>query len=136
MVLNKALSAIVLLWAIFLPQLCFAQEEAPMELKVSESAIAASIEGLTPEGISDTFPSSVSKVYAFSKIIGSKEETSIKHLWFYEDKLMAEVTLPIRSVSWRTYSSKRILPEWTGQWRVEITSEDGLSLKTLHFNIE
>jgi hypothetical protein len=112
------------------------QSEETDGLMVSESAIATEIENLTPLGEADSFPSSVSKLYAFSKITGATEDTIIKHLWYYEDTLMAEVPLAVKSPSWRTYSSKEILRIWKGQWRVDITTEDGTVLDTLTFVIE
>jgi hypothetical protein len=110
--------------------------EETQGLKVSESAIATGIENLTPLGESDSFPPSVGKLYAFSKITGATEDTSIKHLWYYGDKLMAEVPLDVKSISWRTYSSKKIIRIWTGQWRVDITTEDGTVLETLNFTVQ
>jgi len=131
---NKILPAVILLAAFFLPAGVGAQEGP--SLKVAEAAVATSVENLVPQGVSDRFPSSVGKLYAFTRITGATKDTIIWHLWFYGDKLMAEVRLPVKSVNWRTYSSKRIFPGWTGEWRVDITDEDGLLLETLYFTIE
>ena len=131
---KRFLPVLSLVLAIFFPAVGITQEGT--NLKVSESAIATGVENLTPQGVSVNFPSNVGNIYAFSKITGSTSETTIKHLWFYGDKFMAEVTLPVKSISWRTYSSKIILPVWKGQWRVDITAEDGTVLNTLNFTIQ
>jgi hypothetical protein len=52
---------------------------------------------------------------------------TIRHLWFHQDQLMAEIELPISANRHRTYSSKNIMPSQSGQWRIEaITADDRL----------
>lgn len=133
MLKTKTIPTLTILLVLFVG---IAQSETQQNLKVSESAIATGIENLIPLGESDSFPLSVGKLYAFSKITGATEDTGIKHLWYYGDKLMAEVPLDVKSISWRTYSSKKIIRIWTGHWRVDITTEDGTVLKTLNFTIQ
>ncbi len=135
MSLRRTLTSLALLSALLLPLQVHADEEGAA-LQVAEAVIATSVENLTPIGVADTFPAGVGKLYAFTRITGATGETSIRHLWFYGDRLMAEVSLPVRSANWRTYSSKRILPAWTGQWSVDITTEEGLLIETIYFTIE
>ena len=106
------------------------------ELSVSDAAVGTGVENLTPQGVAETFDASVGMVYAFTRIMGAEGEVTVKHLWFHQDNLMAEVELPVRSPSWRTYSSKNILPSMTGEWRVDVTVEDGTVIKSLPFSIQ
>ena len=105
-------------------------------LEVSQAAVATGVENRTPMGVSESFSPDVGMVFAFTRISGVKEDSHIKHLWFYGEKLMAEIKLPVKPPSWRTYSSKRILPGWTGPWRVEVTDQNGKVLSTLRFTVE
>lgn len=134
--LKKQLLTFIFLSVFFIPTFAVAEENVSQELTVAEATIATAITNLTPFGVSETFPAMVGKLYAFSKITGAKEKRPIKHLWFYGERLMAEAKLNVNSSSWRTYSSKIILPGWKGNWRVDITSEDGLVLHSLKFTIE
>jgi hypothetical protein len=43
--------------------------------------------------------------------------------------------LPVRSSNWRTWSSKTVLPQWVGQWQVEVLDRDGTLLKTIAFSL-
>ncbi len=52
------------------------------------------------------------------------EGTQIQHRWYYRGKEMATVTLNIGSNDWRTYSSKRLLPNWIGEWKIEVWNGD------------
>lgn len=112
-----------------------AQEKVFSNIKVSDFVIASEVKDLKPEGVSETFPSSVQKLYAFCKVSGSRSEINVAHVWYYNEKFMARVKLPIKSSSWRTYSSKKIFPKWSGHWRVDLTTEDGLLLDTARFTI-
>lgn len=113
-----------------------AQDGSNEEFRVSEASISTGIENLVPTGISETFPSTVGTLYAFTKIKGSEGETQVLHRWIYGGEVRAEISLSVRSQSWRTFSSKVILPEWRGDWTVEILSEDGSLLFSLPFIVK
>ena len=113
-----------------------AQEGSNEETRVSEAAVATGVENLVPIGISETFPATVGTLYAFTKIQGSEGETQVLHRWIHGGKVRAEIPLSVRSKNWRTFSSKVILPEWTGDWKIEILTEDGTLLFSLPFMVE
>jgi len=102
----------------------------------AEAVVATGIENLTPVGISDTFPITAGKLYCFTRIKGARQDTTIKHLWFHGDRMVMEITLPIQSLNWRTYSSKTITPSSSGSWRVDITTENGTVLQSVPFTIK
>ena len=119
-----------------LPDAHAQESNATSSLKVAEAVLATSVENLTPKGVSDRFPADVGRVFAFTRIQGARGETFVKHLWYHEDRLMAEVELAVRSPNWRTYSSKRITPHMKGNWRVDITDPEGTVLESLTFVVE
>ena len=71
-------------------------------------------------GRSETFPPDVGQVYFFTQILGAAEPSDIVHVWIYDGREVAIVPLVVNGPSWRTWSSKRILPEWRGDWTVEV----------------
>ena len=105
-------------------------------IAIEEWAIAPAIENLSPQNTAQSFPATVGTLYCFTKVVGAREETSITHTWYYQDREMAEVILSVRSRYWRTWSSKKIIPGWRGSWRVEVTAEDGTLLKSIDFTVE
>jgi hypothetical protein len=105
-------------------------------LSVEEMVIAKNVEKLKPIGVSHKFPSSVGTLFCFTKITGAQAERKVHHLWFYGDRLVQEVLLPVKGASWRTYSLRPIPAERTGSWRVDITMEDGTLLKSVSFTIQ
>ncbi len=105
-------------------------------LSVGKAVISTDIVERDPVGEGTIFPASVEKLYCHSLILGADEETTIHHVWYWGNQQMADITLDIRSPRFRTYSSKRILSEWKGTWRVELTGPDGEIMATAAFNVE
>jgi hypothetical protein len=75
-------------------------------------------------------------VYCFFKVVGAVDPTQITVNWYYQGSLKSSLKLPVNSAGWRTWSSKSISPEWTGEWMVEILAEDGAPLESIIFFIE
>lgn len=113
-----------------------ADEAKPAALVINDGVIATSVENRLPLGTGEQFPAGVGRLYCFTTVSGAQSHTSISHTWYYQEKKMAEVVLPVRSANWRTWSSKMILPAWKGDWRVAVTDEDGILLKTIIFTVE
>lgn len=58
----------------------------------------------------------------------------VTHRWEYNGKVMAEVMFKVgNGARWRVYSSKNLLPEWTGQWTVVVSNENGWPIKASMF---
>ena len=58
----------------------------------------------------------------------------VTHRWEYNGNVMAEVTFKVGDgARWRVYSSKNLLPDWTGQWTVVVSNESGWPIKASMF---
>ena len=106
-----------------MPYLSYAETGAPVS--VNEMVFCTGIENRTPVGVSKIFPDTVGRVYCFTKLTSKEDHTAISHVWYYNDTQMAIVDLPVNARSWRTWSSKRIVKEWAGRWRVDVISATG-----------
>jgi len=105
-----------------------------LAVEVADAVVCLDVQDREPVDAGDSFSADVGRVWCWSKIKDGKGAT-IKHIYYYEGKEKAVVELSIGSQMWRTYSSKRILSSWTGQWRVDIVGEEGEILKSLEFTI-
>ena len=112
-----------------------AQETPGNLMEVSQAAICAEIVNRNPVGIGVRFPASVGKLYCFSRISNIEAVTRIRHVWYFNNTERARVDLAVSPPSWRTYSSKRIMPGEIGRWRIDILDNEGNVLKTLGFDI-
>ncbi len=106
------------------------------DLIVAEGTITSAIVNQRPVDHIESYRADFGKLYCFTRIVGAQEDTEITHVWYYQDDELARVTLPIRSADWRTYSSKRFLPQWAGEWRVVILDGDQNELATIPFRLE
>ena len=104
-------------------------------LEVQDVAIATGVYERVPTGISSNFDTSVGKLYAFTRIVGAEGDTRVYHKWYHGDVLVADVPLNVRSGDWRTWSTKNVQPDWTGDWRVVVVSEDGSILGMVKFAV-
>jgi len=98
--------------------------QAESEIGVARSAFTSAIENREPVSELTTISNTVSNVYFFTELLGLNGHT-ITHRWEYNRKIMAEVSFNVGADRWRTWSSKNILPNWTGTWKVSILDEGG-----------
>ncbi len=100
---------------------------APAAEAVVEIAFGTDIDREKRElvGESAAFTAGIEKVFCLSRILGLEAPTSVTHVWYRDGKTMARVDLNVGSSNWRTWSSKRLLPDWTGRWEVKILDSDG-----------
>ena len=104
-------------------------------LKIERIAICTSVEDRQPVGEADVFVDTTGSLYCYTEIRGMGDATSISHVWYHGTNRRAEVKLNVQGYRWRTWSSKVIQLDWTGDWRVDVVSADGKILKSKRFRI-
>lgn len=134
---------LVLLLSLMSGGLLAAQEEELIEEQVEveetkltvETRLGTGVEERELTGEASTFPSIVDRVYCWTCVQGADEPTEVTHVWYYGVEKMAEVALPVKYSRHRTWSYKTILPEWKGEWSVEILDAAGNKLDSILFEI-
>jgi hypothetical protein len=124
----------MLLFVVLLLSFGGAAEDAYITVK--EMAFCTMVEGRLPVGADSVFSDTESRIYCFTNIAGDSDSTSISHVWYHNDKEKARVELPVRSKSWRTWSSKRLVKGWTGIWRVDVLSSTGKLIRSNEFLVK
>jgi hypothetical protein len=102
-------------------------------LSVGEMAICTGVEGRMPVGESTQFLDPIDRLYCFTRIVGATDTITVRHVWYFGEEEKARVDLPVRSASWRTWSSKMMLPAWSGTWRVDVLGPGGEVLQSREF---
>ncbi|MDH5631421.1 MAG: DUF2914 domain-containing protein [Gammaproteobacteria bacterium] len=76
-----------------------------------------------------------SQIYYFSELRGMAGQR-VTHRWEYNGEIMAEVPFEVGGERWRIYSSKRLLPDWKGEWKASVIANDGqeLAVNTIIMN--
>ena len=106
------------------------------ELEILDRAVTTAIEDQMPVDHIGSYPADYGKLYYFTRVVGASLPTEITHVWMFEDQDMARVTLPVQSPDWRTYSSKRFLPQWAGEWKILVLDAQGQQLAEDSFVLE
>jgi len=88
-----------------------------------------------PLVVGSSFDSSVYRLYCYTNIASTQSPTEITHVWYFGETEKARVKLPVKSSTWRTYSSKQIKSNEIGNWHVEVLGPQGELLQTLRFEI-
>jgi len=107
-------------------------------LRVLRAYVCKGIEQSEPTEAGKSFipEDGVLRLCCFSEIAGAAEPDTVFHIWLWGDREMARVALEVKSARWRTWSTKRILDEWRGEWHVDVTDSDGAVLSRLEFSVE
>jgi hypothetical protein len=114
-----------------------AQPEAAPESAgpVIRAVVCTEVVEREPVGEASAFEAGVELLFCFTEITGLKGAT-ITHAWIHDGKTRARVELLVRSPRWRTWSSKKLAPGWTGSWQVKILDAEGIVLSTVSFEVE
>ena len=72
------------------------------------------------------------KIYYFTDL-REMQGQKITHRWMYKGKVMAEVSFKVKGPRWRVYSSKRLVPDWLGDWTVLTVDRHGRTLSRNSF---
>ena len=129
------LTTVLALVAICLLQPTAVQAQETPQLVVEEGVIGTDIVDRLPVGANTSFAASVDRLSCFTRITGAENPTTITHVWYFGDLERARVELSVRSLSWRTHSSKVIQAHEVGSWRVDVLDEAGSVLRTIRFEI-
>jgi hypothetical protein len=113
-----------------------AEATAQSVIHIEDAVVCQNIVDRAPVGSGDVIAKESAQVYCFSRVVGAPADTQITHNWYYKGTLKSSVKLPVRSNNWRTWSSKTMMPEWTGEWMVEILSDEGVPLESIIFFIQ
>jgi Protein of unknown function (DUF2914) len=125
---------IVLLMAVVVSSGLFAQSQA--NIKAENIAICTSVENRQPKGTDSVFAADAGQLYCYTKLVSETDMSKVSHVWFYQDKQMSKIDLTMKAKTWRTWSSKTILPDWKGDWRVEVQDAEGTVISRISFKIK
>lgn len=105
------------------------------DLHVMRAQFTSAVSDREPVDALDTVAVSDGRVRFFTELSGLAGR-EVVHRWEYGGRVMAEVPFQVGADRWRAWSSKRLLPAWTGIWRVSVVTGDGEVLGTWTLTVE
>ncbi len=125
----------ITLTLLFISLFAIAEIHAQQQLELSTIQFGTDVENRELVGADSTFSADVGTVFCYTHITGAQDTTEIAHVWYYQDEEKARVPLGVRTSDWRTWSSKKILPSWAGEWNVRVEDAEGNVLGSSSFVI-
>lgn len=102
-----------------------AQQAAPAaEGDVARSAFATAIQDREPVDQIQSATTQTDTIYFFTELKDLEGQTVV-HRWEHEGEVMAEVSFDVGGPRWRVWSSKELMPDWTGDWTVKVVDAAG-----------
>jgi ribosomal protein S8 len=105
--------------------------------KVSRAVLTTDVVDREPVNVlkSDVKLLDISQSLSFFSELKNMQGQTVRHVWYYQNQQLASIELAISSPRFRTYSTKNIMPEQVGDWRVEVIDTDGNLLAQKEFRI-
>ncbi|AJQ95182.1 DUF2914 domain-containing protein [Gynuella sunshinyii] len=100
---------------------------------VGRASVTSGIVDREPVDELNVVPLETDKLYFFTELMQFQGE-QIRHIWKYKDEVMATVTFDVKGPRWRVYSSKNMLPEWVGDWTVEVLDQNDNLISSYQFS--
>ena len=96
---------------------------------VARSAFSTDIVDREPVDNISSLDTNTDKVYYFTELKDFQGQT-VTHRWEYNGQNMAEVKFNVGGARWRVHSSKNLVPEWVGTWKVSVVGANGEVVNT------
>jgi hypothetical protein len=110
-----------------------APSETQPAIRIPEAVVCQDVVDRAPVGAGEVFAKEIPRVYCFTHVVGAEPGTQLVHNWYYQGNLKATVNLTVGSSDYRTWSYKTMMPQWTGEWKVEILTAGGTPLENIIF---
>ena len=113
------------------------KNRAVSNLVLKDIKICKYIKKRTPVGSDVIFSNNVDSLYCYTRIQNKGKKREVKHIWYYEDRMMTQVRYNVRkSNTFRSWTRKTIYPHQVGKWRVDIHDNNGTIIGSLGFEIK
>jgi hypothetical protein len=103
---------------------------------VSRALFTIGVDNREPVIMVDSISSdSYTSISFFTELTDLSGHT-ITHQWMHNDKVMFEKTFDVGGARWRVWTSKTLLPDWTGTWTVNVLDDDRSVLESKSFEYQ
>ena len=109
-----------------------AQDAGPT---VMEAAVGTGVADRQLQGAGESFPATVGNVFCLIKVGKTQSGAQIELVWYHSNTEVGRKQLTMGGSPWRTWGSKVIPPDATGDWRVDVVA-DGKVLKSVAFKVQ
>ena len=104
--------------------------------EVSRAMFTTAIEDREPVLMVESIDSSAYTSISFFTEFNDLSGHNVTHQWTHNDKVMFEKTFEVKADRWRVWTSKTLIPSWTGIWTVNVLDDDRSVLSSKSFEYQ
>jgi len=101
--------------------------------EVSRAVFTIGVDNREPVIMVDSIDSGSYNSISFFTELNELEGHNVTHQWNYNNEVMFERTFEVKGARWRVWTSKTLLPSWTGTWTVKVLDTDRSELASKSF---
>jgi len=104
--------------------------------EVSRAMFTIGIDNREPVIMVDSIDSSSYTSISFFTELTELTSHNVTHQWTFNDQVMFEKTFEVKGPRWRVWTSKTLIPSWTGSWTVNVLDDDRSVLASKSFDYQ
>ena len=104
--------------------------------EVGRAIFSIGIDNREPVIMVDSINSGSYDSISFFTELNDLEGHNVTHQWTYNNEVMFEKTFEVKGARWRVWTSKTLLPSWTGTWTVKVLDTDRTELTSKSFEYQ
>jgi hypothetical protein len=101
--------------------------------EVSRAQFTIGIDDREPVIMVDSIDSSAYQSISFFTELNDLTGETVTHQWTFQNKVMFEKTFEVKAERWRVWTSKTLIPAWTGTWTVNVLDDERSLLASKSF---
>ena len=114
--------------------LCFSATANAGE--VNRAVFATAIDNREPVATFDSLDSSATRSVTFFTELSNLSGQTVTHQWTHNDKVMFEKSFEVKAERWRVWTSKTLIPNWSGTWTVNVLDDERTLLASKSFEYQ
>ena len=95
---------------------------------VSRALFTTAVDDREPVATVDSLDSSSTRSVTFFTELNDMSGQLVTHQWTHQDKVMFEKTFEVKGERWRVWTSKTLIPDWSGTWTVNVLDSQRMVL--------
>ena len=104
--------------------------------EVSRALFATAIDNREPVSAVESLDSSTTRSVTFFTELNDLSGQTVTHQWTHNDKVMFEKSFEVKAQRWRVWTSKTLIPNWSGTLTVNVLDAEQTLLASRSFEYQ
>ena len=104
--------------------------------EVGRAIFTIGVDNRVPVIMVDSIDSGSYSSITFFSELNDLQGQNVTHQWTFGGEVMFEKTFEVKGTRWRVWTSKTLIPSWTGEWTVNVLDDDRTVLASKSFEYQ